>query len=190
MTEKKQQAIITYIKNSRQQKIKEYRHQQEPRFIRWAKRKFKASEAEAKAAYDKAFEIFCRKIKAGEFRSLTANPETFLFGIGKHCMMKIKYPPKRKKEKPKLIITETLADSANPVDEKIEEDHKKILLQHLLQKLTPHCASLIRAKKIERKSIAQIQKEKKYRNANTTKVAISKCYTCLKKIAKQSKKKG
>ncbi len=121
------------------------------------------------AAYHKAFEIFCRKIKAGKFRTETAAPETYLFEIGKFCMMKIKYPGKRKKEKPTFVRTKTIADSTNPIDEKTEEDHRKKLLELYLQKLTPHCAALIRARKLEGQSIAQITKEKNYQNANSPK---------------------
>ncbi len=186
---KKKHAIVADIKNNRTKKIKHYRKQVEPRFIRWAKRRFKATDAEVKAAFHKAFEIFCRKITADQFRSATAQPETFLFGIGRNCMLKIKYPAKRKKEKPMLMV-DSIADSTNSIDEKTEDDHTKKRLEYYLQKLTPHCASLIRAKKIEGQSIAQITKEKKYKNSNTAKVAISKCFNCLKKIAKESRRKG
>ena len=141
------------------------------------------------AAYHKAFKIFCRKIKEGKFRTQTATPETYLFEIGKFCLMKIKYP-KKKKDKPTFVITETIADSTNPSEEKIEQDHSKKLVERLLQKLTPHCAKLIRARKIEEQSIEQITKENNYRNANATKSAISKCFKCLKNIAKESRKKG
>ncbi len=152
-------------------------------FIVWSKSTFKATEEQAKDAFQDAILDFHQNVVSGHLTELSSSLKTYIFQIGKHKILNI-----QKKER-RMTYHEALHLINNGEADKFMEDENKAYTQEqiskAIDKLPEDCQKLLKLYYFNEYDMDSIARELNYKNSDTAK---SKKSICMKNLMVELKK--
>lgn len=152
-------------------------------FINWSKSNYKATDEQAKDAFQDAILDFHQNVIHGKLTEFTSTIKTYLFQIGKHKLLNI-----RKKEA-RLTYHDALHLIENgEVENFMEEENKAYTQEQIskaIEKLPEDCQQVLKLFYFSEYDMESIAREMNYKNADTAK---SKKSLCLKNLMTELKK--
>ena len=135
-------------------------------------------EEEALDVFQDALLIYFRQWKKGQLDNLQASVGTYLFGIGKNLLRKLKVKQKRE-----IQLEENSFSPDEPVDvtiyHKMEEDHNKQIIKAALQKLGEKCRALLKLVFYHNFTMESVKNRMGY---SSEEVARSRKFNCLNEL--------
>lgn len=152
-------------------------------FINWSKSNYKATEDQAKDAFQEAILDFHQNLIHGKLTELTSTIKTYLFQIGKHKLLNIQQKERR------LTYNDALhlIDNGEVKDFMEEEDkaHSQEQITKAIEKLPEDCQQVLKLFYFSEYDMDSIARELNYKNADTAK---SKKSVCMKNLMSELKK--
>ena len=146
-------------------------------FIVWAKSQYRATEDQAKDAFQEAVLDFHQNVISGHLIELSSTIKTYLFQIGKHKLLNI-----QKKEQ-RMTYHEGLHLIDNgEMGSFMEEENKaysKEQISNAIKNLPEDCQKVLKLYYFSEYDMESIAREMEYKNANTAKSKKSVCMKCL-----------
>ncbi len=155
-------------------------------FLKWSTYQFKATEEQAKDAFQEAILDFYQNVITGHLAILTCSLKTYLFEVGKNKLLNI-----QKKER-RLTYNDSIQLIDNGEFESFMDEEKKNYTQEqisqAIEKLPKDCQDVLKMYYFQEYDMESIAREMEYKNADTAKSKKSLCMKRLiKELAKLSK---
>lgn len=152
-------------------------------FIAWSEKTYKATEEQAKDAFQDAVIDFHQNVISGHLQELTSSVKSYVFQIGKHKLLNIV------KKELRLTYLDTLHVIKNgELESFMEEEHKAYSQEQIsnaIEKLPDDCQKVLKLFYFSEYDMESIARELNYKNADTAK---SKKSLCMKNLLNELKK--
>ncbi len=152
-------------------------------FIVWSKSTYKATEEQAKDAFQEAVLDFHQNVITGHLTELSSTIKTYLFQIGKHKLLNLQ------KKESRLAYHDNLQLIQNGEVEKYMEEENRVYTQEqitkAIDKLPQDCQQVLKLYYFNEYDMESIAREMNYKNADTAK---SKKSVCMKNLMNELKK--
>lgn len=152
-------------------------------FIVWSKSTYKATEEQAKDAFQEAVLDFHQNVITGHLTELSSTIKTYLFQIGKHKLLNIQ------KKESRMTYHDALHFIENGELETFMEEENKAYSQEqiskAIEKLPEDCQKVLKLFYFNEYDMESIARELNYKNADTAK---SKKSLCMKNLFNELKK--
>ena len=152
-------------------------------FLVWSMSTYKATEEQAKDAFQDAVLDFHQNVISGHLTELSSTIKTYLFQIGKHKLLNIQ------KKESRMTYHDALHLIENGEAEKFMEEENKLYTQEqiseAIEKLPEDCQQVLRLFYFNEYDMDSIARELNYKNADTAK---SKKSVCMKNLMNELKK--
>jgi RNA polymerase sigma-70 factor (ECF subfamily) len=152
-------------------------------FIVWSKSTFKATEEQAKDAFQDAILDFHQNVISGHLTELSSTIKTYIFQIGKHKILNIQ------KKESRMTYHDSLHLINNGEVDKFMEDENKAYTQEqiskAIDKLPEDCQKLLKLYYFNEYDMDSVARELNYKNSDTAK---SKKSICMKNLMVELKK--
>ena len=152
-------------------------------FIVWSKSTYKATDDQAKDAFQDAILDFHQNVISGHLTELSSTIKTYLFQIGKHKLLNIQ------KKESRMTYHDALHLIDNGEMESFMEEEQKAYSQEqiskAIEKLPEDCQRVLKLFYFSEYDMESIAREMNYKNADTAK---SKKSVCMKNLFSELKK--
>ena len=149
-------------------------------FLRWVKRRFGISEADAQDVYQKSVTAFAQRETQNEDGELECQPSTFLYAIGRNQTLKLIRSRKGSENgSVELGFADGLFELPE-VESLFDMEHARTLVREGLAKLTERQREVLRLYYYEERTMQEIATIMGYNNAD---VAKKMKYEALKKLS-------
>jgi len=159
-----------------------YKHYRDE-FIVWSKSTYKASEDQAKDAFQEAILDFHQNVISGHLTQFSSTIKTYLFQIGKYKLLNIQKKESRMTYHDALHLIEN-----GEVENFMEEEHKAYTQEQIsnaIEKLPEDCQRVLKLYYFNEYDMDSIAREMNYKNSDTAK---SKKSVCMKNLMSELKK--
>ena len=147
-------------------------------FLRWVKRRFGISEADAQDVYQESVTAFAQRETQNE--NLECQPSTFLYAIGRNQTLKM-IRSRKEHENGSVVLDSAEGPFELPeVESLFDMEHARIVVREGLAKLTQRQREVLRLYYYEERSMQEIATIMGYNNAD---VAKKMKYEGLKKLS-------
>jgi len=175
--------ILEKLRNGDELPIYELYQLYRDEFLVWSKSTYKATDEQAKDAFQEAVLDFHQNVISGHLTELSSTIKTYLFQIGKHKLLNI-----QKKEQ-RMTYHEALHVIDNgEMGSFMEEENKAYSQEQIsnaIKKLPEDCQKVLKLFYFKEYDMDSIAREMDYKNADTAK---SKKSVCMKNLIKELKK--
>lgn len=152
-------------------------------FIVWSKSTYKATDEQAKDAFQEAVLDFHQNVICGHLTELSSTIKTYLFQIGKHKLLNIQKKESRMTYHDALHLIEN-----REVESFMEEENKAYTREQIskaIEKLPEDCQKVLKLFYFSEYDMESIARDLNYKNADTAK---SKKSVCMKNLMNELKK--
>ncbi len=152
-------------------------------FISWARKNFKATNEQAKDAFQESVLDFYQNVKSGQLSHLTSELKTYLFQIGKYKLLNVK-----KKEARLTYLDVLQVIEGGELETFMEEEnnaYNKEQISRAIEGLPEDCKKVLKLFYFQEYDMESIAREMGYANSATAK---SKKALCMKKLMVELKK--
>ncbi len=175
--------ILEKLRNGDESPIYELYQLYRNEFIAWSGSNYRATEDQAKDAFQEAVIDFHQNVISGHLAELSSTIKTYLFQIGKHKLLNI-----QKKEQ-RMTYHEALHLIDNGEMGSFMEEEQKAYSQEqiskAIEKLPEDCQKVLKLYYFSEFDMESIAREMNYKNADTAK---SKKSLCMKNLFNELKK--
>ena len=175
--------ILEKLRNGDESPIYELYKLYRDEFIVWSKSTYKATEEQAKDAFQEAILDFHQNVISGHLTELSSTIKTYLFQIGKHKLLNI-----QKKESRMTYHDAIHLIDVGEVNHYMEEENRVYSQEQIsqtIEKLPDDCQKVLKLFYFNEYDMDSIAREMDYKNADTAK---SKKSVCMKNLMKELKK--
>ena len=175
--------ILEKLRNGDESPIYELYKLYRDEFIVWSKSTYKATDDQAKDAFQEAVLDFHQNVISGHLTELSSTIKTYLFQIGKHKLLNIQ------KKESRMTYHEALHLIDNGEMGSFMEEEQKAYSQEriskAIEKLPEDCQKVLKFYYFSEYDMESIAREMNYKNADTAK---SKKSLCMKNLLNELKK--
>lgn len=175
--------IVERLRNGDEEPLYDLYKLYRDEFLVWSKAQFKATEDQAKDAFQEAILDFHQNVITGRLTEMSSTIKTYIFQIGKHKILNIK------KKEGRMTYHDALQMIDNGEANQFMEDEKKAFTQEqigrAIENLPPDCQKILKLFYFSEYDMESIAREMDYKNADTAK---SKKSVCMKNLMVELKK--
>ncbi len=175
--------ILEQLRNGDESPIYELYQLYRNEFIAWSKSRYRATEDQAKDAFQEAILDFHQNVISGHLTQLSSTIKTYLFQIGKHKLLNIQ------KKESRMTYHDALHLIENGEAENFMEEENKAYTQDqitkAIEKLPEDCQQVLQLYYFNEYDMESIAREMNYKNSDTAK---SKKSVCMKNLTSELKK--